>query len=119
MHKVLRRACSVGFLVVFLGLFSHAQQAQPDARRALLWKVTSPTATVYLLGSIHVVEKGMYPLAKPVEDAFAASKILAVEVNLRRFSKEELASMVQSRATYSDGSTISQHITKPTSDLLD
>lgn len=123
MHSSFRRSRLFAFLLFVLAtgiLHAQATSAQPaNGRRALLWKVSSPTATVYLLGSIHIVEKDMYPLAQPVEDAFRTSKVLAVEVNMNKFSKEQLGAMAQQRAVYTDGSTLSRHISKTTSDLVD
>src|SRR5688572_28345170 len=37
------------------------------AGKAFLWRASSPTATVFLLGSIHVARKDLYPLAPPIE----------------------------------------------------
>ena len=48
-----------------------ATQAPAKAdRHFLMWKVTSPTNTVYLFGSIHVGDSNLYPLPKAVESAF-------------------------------------------------
>ena len=62
-------------LLACLGV-AQAQQAapaQPKPRRFLMWKAASPTATVYLVGSIHLGDSSMYPLPKEVESAFAAA----------------------------------------------
>ena len=60
------RACAIRLFTVLaiLGL-SQAQTAAPGAakpRHILMWKASSPTTTVYLLGSIHAGTKDMYPL---------------------------------------------------------
>ena len=58
---------------------SAALQAFDEPYQAKLWKFTSAGNSVYLLGSIHAGSPDMYPLPKPVEDAFAASSVLLVE----------------------------------------
>ena len=55
---------------------------QSARRRILLWKISSPTNVMFLLGSIHVGKRSMYPLPHEIESAFARSEILVVEVNL-------------------------------------
>lgn len=45
------------------------------------FEVNSPTTKVYLLGSIHMGRKNFYPLPSSVEQAWKASKLLAVEAD--------------------------------------
>src|SRR5450755_4467957 len=61
-------------LLAFVGVIQaqQAAPAQPKPRRFLMWKATSPTTSVYLVGSIHVGDSSMYPLPAEVESAFAA-----------------------------------------------
>ena len=47
----------------------------------LIWEVRSPTNTVYLFGTIHVGARKMYPLSPAVEQAYAASHVLALEAD--------------------------------------
>ena len=57
--------------------------AAPTAAGPLfLWEIRSETATVTLVGSIHVGKADFFPLAAPFEDAFTAADALAVEVDL-------------------------------------
>ena len=50
--------------------------------KSFLWKVQSKTNTVYLLGSIHLFKKELYPLNRKIEEAFDQSELLAVEANI-------------------------------------
>src|ERR1700674_1945705 len=96
-----------------------AEQQPAPARRFLMWKASSPTAAVYLVGSIHVGDDSMYPLPAGVEAAFTASKVLAVEVNIKTLDQSKMLQMVQESGMYSGSNTLSQHISKETSDALD
>src|SRR6478672_7160250 len=59
---------------------SHSPVASPTAiRNGLMWKATSATNTVYLLGSIHLASPDMYPLPAQIEAAFRNSAVLIVE----------------------------------------
>jgi hypothetical protein len=47
----------------------------------LLWEVTSRTTTVYLLGTIHVGSRAMYPLPSAIENAYARANVIALEAD--------------------------------------
>ena len=49
--------------------------------KSILYKITSPSSTVYLLGSIHLAKPELYPLKQPIEDAYSKSDILVVELD--------------------------------------
>ena len=106
------------FCFSVLSLFG--QQNAPAAKRQfLLWKVTSPTATVYLVGSMHILtSKDVYPLPQEVEKAFAASSVLAVEADVRNVDQQHMIEMVQKYGMYSAGDSLSRHLSKPTADAL-
>jgi uncharacterized protein YbaP (TraB family) len=108
-------------LLAFLGV-AQAQQAapaQPKPRRFLMWKATSPTATVYLAGSIHVGDSSMYPLPKEVESAFAVAKVLAVEINIKNADQVKMIGLVQKYGMYPDDDTLTKHLSKETQAALD
>src|SRR5712671_4741254 len=89
-------------LLAFLGA-AHAQQAapaQPKPRRFLMWKATSPTATVYLVGSIHLGDSSMYPLPGDVESAFAAAKALVGEINIKKADQAKMAGLIEKYGLY-------------------
>ena len=66
------------FALILTCVGAAAQTAPaPATKKAIFWKVTSPTSTVYLLGSIHLGSKDMYPLPKEIEDAFEGSAAAA------------------------------------------
>ena len=118
MRTFFRRSQFAILLVLLLAPVAQAQMAS-KARKALMWKVTSPTTTLYLVGSIHLADTSVYPLPQPVEDAFSASPVLVVEVDMTKVDEATSKSMMQDKAMYGAGATLSQHITKPTSDALD
>jgi uncharacterized protein len=47
-----------------------------------MWEIQSETATVTLVGSIHVGKPDFFPLETPFEEAFAGADALAVEVDM-------------------------------------
>ncbi|MCC5789407.1 MAG: TraB/GumN family protein [Opitutales bacterium] len=74
------------FALVFLG--QSFLSAEPEDR-GMVWKVESPTATVYLVGSVHILSFDNYPLPAPYESAYEASEKVVFELNMRCiFSRE-------------------------------
>lgn len=108
-------------LVCLLALSLAGQQttAAKSQRQFLLWKVTSPAATVYLVGSMHILAANdVYPLPPAVEKAFAESSVLAVEADVRNVDQEHMMEMVQKYGMYAAGDSLSHHLSKPTADAL-
>jgi uncharacterized protein YbaP (TraB family) len=108
-------------LLAFVGA-AQAQQAapaQPKPRRFLMWKAASPTTTVYLVGSIHLGDSSMYPLPKEVESAFAAAKVLAVEINIKNADEAKMMGLIQKYGLYTGDDSLTRHLPKETQAALD
>lgn len=95
-------------------------QAHPNNSSAknFLWEVKSKTGTAYLLGSIHMFKRHMYPLNESIEEAYKKSDVLAVEVNMNKVTDAQKASMT-ANAFYNDGTTLKDHISKDSYNLLE
>ena len=116
-----RRA--LGLLAVLAMLGSCFGQAAAPAtaskpRHILMWKASSPTNTVYLLGSIHAGKKDMYPLPQAIESAFAASRVLAVEFNVKKVDQMALLPLIQQYGMYPGDDTLFKHLPQETADGL-
>jgi uncharacterized protein YbaP (TraB family) len=73
------RLASAGLLAALVVAYAQAQAPE----RHFLWKVTSPQGKeAYLLGSVHVLSKGFYPLSPVIDAAFGASKTLVEEIDI-------------------------------------
>jgi uncharacterized protein YbaP (TraB family) len=108
-------------LLAFLGVTQaqEAAPAQPKPRRFLMWKATSPTTTIYLVGSIHIGDSSMYPLPKEVESAFAASKVLTVEINIKNADQTKAMALVQQYGMYGADDSLTKHLSKETMATLE
>src|SRR5437899_5640167 len=108
-------------LLAFLGV-TQAQEAaptQPKPRRFLMWKATSPTTAIYMVGSIHIGDSNMYPLPKEVESAFAASKVLTVEINIKNADQTKAMGLVQQYGMYGADDSLTKHLSKETMATLE
>lgn len=85
----------------FLGKSSH---------KSFLWEVDSKTAKVYLLGSVHVANEDLYPLAPVIENAYESSDTLVLEVYLTKDVEAEVAVKSAKLGIYPDGDSVDKHL---------
>ena len=80
MNRLQRLATTALISVAAIGLQASATSTQ-DAESAFLWKIETPTNSVYLMGSIHYLRPSDYPLAPAVQAAFQDAENLVFEVH--------------------------------------
>ena len=103
-HVLIRRLRD-GFalaLSLLSPLLAVAQGSTP-----LIYEIRSATSTVYLFGTVHVGTPAMYPLSPQVEQAFAASRALALEAN--PLDQQEMAAAM-AHAMYRAPDDLSKHV---------
>jgi uncharacterized protein YbaP (TraB family) len=86
----------------------------PSSQKSFLWSVRSETATVYLLGSIHVAKPELYPLHPSIEAAFDQSDTLVVEINPDEFDMNRLQTLFLQYGSYPPTETVDRKISKET-----
>jgi uncharacterized protein YbaP (TraB family) len=89
-------------------------QAPPDGKPLMLWKVSNDKNTAYMFGSLHIGDKSFYPLPDVVENAFSASNVLILEVDIKKVNMMALASMVMEEGMYSGDDSLWKHISPET-----
>jgi hypothetical protein len=76
-----------------------------------LWKVRGSGDTeVYLLGSIHMLTKELYPLAPEIEDAWQRSDVLAVEADVRNPDEAAVGRIMMAKGVYGPGGSLKQDL---------
>lgn len=104
--------------IFFIFVFSiHVPFVFSGDSKSFLWKIQSKTNTVYLLGSIHLFKKELYPLNKNIEDAFDQSAIVVVEANVSSGRQIDLQQLVD-KAIYADDDTLEKHVSRETFELI-
>ena len=93
---------------------SLAQQSKAVESKNCLWKVSSKSNTVYLLGSIHVLKEGDYPLGKSIEKAFDNSLRLFFEINFDTIDEQKMQQLTIAKGTYSGGQTLKDGLSNGT-----
>ena len=105
-----RAMIMLGFLGVVLGnpaLTSVSAQEVPAAENPqILWKAQSSQNTIYLAGSIHVLQKHHYPLHQAFDDAFNESSRVMFEVDLDGLSSPLAQMNMLRKGLYLNGETL-------------
>lgn len=79
-------------------------------QKSFLWKVEFQGKTSYLLGSIHALKKEHYPLNPSIENAFAQTDVLAVEMDISDDKTVALAMQLMQQGMYTGDDTIEKHL---------
>ena len=95
---------------------SGGARADGASKRGLLYEVKSGAGTVYVFGTIHVGKPDFYPLDAVVNDAFAASGTLYLEVNL---SDTSLVMSASTMASYPEGTSLDRKLSPSLKSKLD
>lgn len=109
-----------GFLLSLLLALSLTYSQAKSSNKHFLWKVTDQDSEIWLLGSIHMVPKGFYPLPKEMENAFLASSEIAVELNISSdTTMMQVAQAMMLEGMYRKGDALDKHIGSKTMARLD
>lgn len=105
------------FLLILLHTSAFAQQSPAAGPKHSLWKVSSKTNTVYILGSVHLLKQGDYPLDQVFEKAYENSQQLYFEIDLDNVDNQKLQQLTVDKGTYGSMQSLSQAISKQTYEL--
>lgn len=102
-------AVSSAFRCVILLLLCLCASGIPAAEQEhpALWRVDSGDSTLYLLGTMHLLPEGHTPLAPVIEQAFEASDVLVLEMNLSNLNQAEIQQLMFQRGLNTDGRRLS------------
>lgn len=84
----------------------------------LLWKVSGPRGTLYLLGSFHMLKADDYPLAREVDAAYAASPRLLFELAPKDVDAPQLGAQMLQAAQRHDGKRLQDDLDSTTWERL-
>ena len=103
-------------LLFFLTLFLLSTSINA---KSLLYKVSSASSTVYLLGSIHLAKPELYPLDKAIEHAYASSDVLVVELDAESpESTVAIQKVMAQLGLYKNGKSLKTELSAQTYDQL-
>jgi uncharacterized protein YbaP (TraB family) len=94
---------------VLLGLVSSAA-AGFCGEKASVWRVSSAKGTVYLIGSIHMLTEGDFPLPAAMEEAFEKAETVVFEVDPDSLQTPAVQTFVLTNAMCGEGSTLQSEL---------
>jgi uncharacterized protein YbaP (TraB family) len=108
--------------IVFLSLII-SPAAEPDrenakGRKHFLWSVEGKKATVYILGSIHILKKDSYPLPAAIENIYSCCNKIIFETDLDGMKRPEVQNMIMKLGMYPAGQSLAKNISKNTYTML-
>jgi uncharacterized protein YbaP (TraB family) len=94
-------------------------QAGAQQKKDFLWSVKTPKATVYLLGSLHLLKADAYPLDRNIEAAYRDSARICFETDIAAAQDPAYQSQLLAQGMYPEGQTLQQNIYPETYRLLE
>ncbi len=104
--------------IVFTLLFVDAPFAGSKTGKSFIWSFESGDNTVYLLGSIHVLNHESYPLPAEVENIYNCCRNVVFETDLDSMNDSSLQQKILRRGMYPEGQSLSGNISTDTYELL-
>lgn len=105
-------------LCLIISTAAAADSKQLQNRKHFLWSAEGRKATVYLLGSIHILKKDSYPLPAAIENIFSCCDTLVFETDLDGMEQPRVQNMMMKLGMYPAGRTLSKNISAVTAALL-
>lgn len=102
----------------FTLLFVNTPFAETKTGKSFIWSFESGNNTIYLLGSIHVLNKASYPLPEEVEDIYNCCRRIVFETDLDSMNDSSLQGKMLRRGMYPKGQTLSGNISAETYEML-
>ena len=116
---------AVGVLVILVSSIllittaCSSQDTTDTSGKLFIWKISSETTHVYLLGSVHIASQDLYPLDNTIEDAFNSASYLVVEVNTNNLTQAYATQLLLEYGTYPEGDGFKKHVPEELYNKLD
>jgi uncharacterized protein YbaP (TraB family) len=112
------RRCAVALLGLIAFLTGCSNLGGFSRSKSALWRIRGEHNTVYLLGSVHILPKTVYPLHPALERAFADSQEVAFEVDIGRATGGRVREAFSEIGAYPRGDDLSHHVSPLTLQIV-
>jgi len=117
---VAMRGAAAVVTMVCCAIAPAADELDPDASRSggnCLWRVSSASNEVYILGSVHLMRDDAEAFSVVIEEAFAGSEIAVFEIDLGAEGSAEAALQMLSAGALPEGSSLTDVLSPETYEL--
>jgi uncharacterized protein len=112
----MRAAIGIGLILAVSVFGLRADELRAEGKN-FLWQIDSGKNRVYILGSIHLLKKADGQLKPIIEETFAKSNRLVLEVDLLNDGPEKTQQRLLKRGLNPDGKTLQQKVSQETFQL--
>jgi len=89
-----------------------------SGERLPVWQVQGGSAEIVILGSMHMIYPGIYPLRDEIQDAFKRADALVVEVDVGGDNALEMQQMMMRKGMLQAGDTLQRYLSPRTMEQL-
>lgn len=82
--------------------------------KSFLWKIKTHNSTMYLLGSIHVAKRNIFPLPRIITRSFNECDNIVLEIDLNKVDQIKMMQFMVKHGYYKSNDTIKNHISRKT-----
>ncbi len=111
MPRSIRHLVLIGLATLLL---AGPRAGAENSAKVFMWRAVSPTATVYLLGTMHFGRPDLYPLDRAITRAFKRSTVLVVEADVSPARMAGLIPKVLALMTYPPGRDLKSDVSAKT-----
>jgi uncharacterized protein YbaP (TraB family) len=108
----------LGFILTGGATATEKQNQNADTSKNCLWFVQTENQTLFLLGSLHILKSDAYPLAGPIEAAYASSRKVVFETDMTAISDPAVQQKMLALGLYPEGENLDQNLSGETRGLL-
>ncbi len=109
-----QKTASLILSVIFILFISAGLYARQDQQTAVknhcLWEVVTPSNTVFLLGSLHLLKSDAYPLATAINNAYRLSPKVVFETDIGAMEDPDVLARMLNMGLYPEGQSLLQNI---------
>ena len=106
-------------IILLCTTVSNAQQSQQSAvSKNCLWEVKGASNKVFLFGSLHVLKRNAYPLAKDINKAYGLSPKVVFETDIGGMMDPAVQARMLSMGLYPEGENLLQNVAGDTRSAL-
>ncbi len=105
-------------LFFLLNLILSVNSQVAEQGKSFLWEIQADASKSYILGSVHLLKKEMYPLKAAVEKAFTDSDVLVVEADVSADKMMDVAALTMKKGFYVGEETLKDNISANTYNLV-
>lgn len=116
---------TIGSFMIALGVFllgavapSNAEPVAHGYNNGPIWEVKSETNSVYLLGSLHVLNPSYYPLTRSFYYAYYDSPNIVFEVDANLLNSRTFSKRLLKQGTYPKGQSLKKNLSRQSYQLL-